>query len=62
MKNIKKGIQNLNTNKACQYSDILLKIIFKNSNIYAAILCKSINNSANPSLFPSCHENAITLI
>ena len=58
MKNIKKGIQNLNTNKACQYSDI----IFKNSDIYAAILCKSISNSANPSLFPSRHEYTITLI
>ena len=55
---IEKEIQNLNVNKACQYSDIPTKIIKENSDVYADFLCKSINNSIKASLFPSRLKNA----
>ena len=51
---IEKEIKKLNTKKASQNVDILIKIIKENSDIYADILCKNINNSIKSSLFCSC--------
>ena len=58
MKDIEKN-QNLNTKKACQYSDIPTKIVEEKSDMYADCLCKSMNSSIKASLFSSCLKNAV---
>ena len=51
---IEKEIFHLETKKASQISDIPTKITKENVDVFADILCTSINNSIKSSLFPSC--------
>ena len=51
---IQKEIHNLNNDKASQHSDIPIKIIRSNSDIFSDFLYVSINSSIKSSLFPSC--------
>ena len=52
-KEIETEIRLLKLNKTSQYSDIPIKIIKKNSNIFSNFICESINNSIKSSIFPS---------
>ena len=51
---IQKEIHNLNSNKASQHSDIPIKIIKSNSDIFSDFLFVNINSSIKSSLFLSC--------
>ena len=55
---IKKEIQNLNTCKACQDTDIPTKILKENQDIFADFVFQNINNSIASSVFPEILKNA----
>ena len=57
-KEIETEIRLLKLNKASQYSGIPSKIIKENSDIFANIICESVNNSIKSSIFPSCLKHA----
>ena len=57
-KEIETEIRLLKLNKASQFSDIPIKIIKENSDIFSNFNCKSINNSIKSSIFPSCLKHA----
>ena len=50
---IAKEIWRLNKNKASQKSDILIKIIKENADIFAEFLCETVNNAIKSSNFPN---------
>ena len=56
--NIEKEILNLNVAKVSQDSDIPIKIIKKNSDIFSDILFKEFNKSLEICKFPSCLKMA----
>ena len=58
MASIEKEIHNLKINKASQNSDILIKNMKENDDIFAEFLWKSINSSIKSSTFPSCLKSA----
>ena len=58
IEDIKKDILKLNKNKASQHSDIPIKIIKENLDIFADFLCRNINSSFKSSSFPSCLKMA----
>ena len=58
IEDIKKGILKLGKNKASQHSDIPIKIIKENMDIFAGFLCTNINSSFKSSSFPSCLKMA----
>ena len=53
IEDIKKDILKLDKNKASQHSDIPIKIIKENLDIFANFLCTNINSSFKSSSFPS---------
>ena len=55
---IKKEIQNLDTKKACQDTDIPTKIINKNFDIFADFIFQNLNHGIAFSVFPSNIKNA----
>ena len=57
-KDIKKDMLKLHKNKASQHSDIPIKIIKENLDIFADFLCTNINSSFKSSSFPSCLKMA----
>ena len=58
IEDIKKDILKLNKNKASQHSDIPIKIIKENLDIFADFLCRNINSSFKSSSIPSCLKMA----
>ena len=50
---IKKEIKNLNTNKACQDTDIPTKIVQENSDIFAEFIFQNLNYGIEFSVFPA---------
>ena len=58
IEDIKKDILKLDKNKASQHSDIPIKIIKENLDIFANFLCVNINSSFKSSSFPSCLKMA----
>ena len=58
IEDIKKDILKLDKNKASQHSDIPIKIIKENLDIFADFLCTNINSSFKSSSFPSCLKMA----
>ena len=58
IEDIKKDILKLDKNKASQHSDIPIKIIKENLDIFAGFLCTNINRSFKSSSFPSCLKMA----
>ena len=58
IEDIKKGILKLDKNKASQHSDIPIKIIKENLDIFAGFLCTNINRSFKSSSFLSCLKMA----
>ena len=58
IEDIKKDILRLDKNKASQHSDIPIKIIKENLDIFADFLCTNINSSFKSSSFPSCLKMA----
>ena len=52
--NIERGIMRLNKNKASQKSDIPIRIIKDNVDIFADFLCETVNCTIKTSNFPSC--------
>ena len=58
IEDIKKDILRLDKNKAPQHSDIPIKIIKKNLDIFADFLCTNANSSFKSSSFPSCLKMA----
>ena len=58
IEDIKKYILKLDKNKASQHSDIPIKIIKENLDIFANFLCTNINSSFKSSSFPSCLKMA----
>ena len=55
---MKKDILKLDKNKASQHSDIPIKIIKEDLDIFADFLCTNINSSFKSSSFPSCLKMA----
>ena len=51
-------LRKLNPKKACQESDIPVKIIKENLDIVSNIVCNNLNNSLSTSNFPSYLKNA----
>ena len=51
---IERGITRLNKNKASQKSDIPIRIIKDNVDIFAGFLCETVNCTIKTSNFPSC--------
>ena len=51
---IERGIMRLNKNKASQKSDIPIRIIKDNVDIFADFLCETVNYTIKTSNFPSC--------
>ena len=58
IEDLKKDIPRLDKNKASQYSDILIKIIKENLDIFADFLCTNINSCFKSSSFTSCLKMA----
>ena len=58
IEDIKKDIHKLDKNKASQHSDITIKVIKENLDIFADFLCTKINSSFKSSSFPSCLKMA----
>ena len=58
IEDLKKDIPRLDKNKASQYSDILIKIIKENLDIFANFLRTNINSSFKSSSFTSCLKMA----
>ena len=58
IEDIKKDILKLDKNEASQHSDIPIKIIKENLDIFAGFLCTNINSSFKSSSFPSCLKMA----
>ena len=58
LSSIEKEIDNLKINKASQSSDIPIKIIEENVDIFADFFWKSINSSITSYTFPSCLKSA----
>ena len=58
IEDIKKDILKLDKNNASQHSDIPIKIIKENLDIFAGFLCTNINSSFKSSSFPSCLKMA----
>ena len=58
IENIKKDILKLDKNKASQHSDIPIKIIKEDLDIFADFLCTNINSSFKSSSFPTCLKMA----
>ena len=57
-KQIEKEILKLDVNKASQSSDIPIKVLKENSNIFSNFLCNSFNNSIKLSTFPEILKHA----
>ena len=57
-KQIEKEILKLDVNKASQNSDIPIKVLKENSDIFSNFLCKSFNNSIKLSTFPEILKHA----
>ena len=57
-KQIKKEILKLDVNKASQSSDIPIKVLKENSDIFSNFLCNSFNNSIKLSTFPEILKHA----
>ena len=55
---MKKDILKLDKNKASQHSDIPIRIIKEDLDIFADILCTDINSPFKSSSFPSCLKMA----
>ena len=58
IEDIKKDILKLDKNKASQHSDIPIKTIKENLDIFAGFLCTNINSSFKSSSLPSCLKMA----
>ena len=58
IEDIKKDILKLDKKKASKRSDIPIKIIEENLNIFVDFLCTNINSSFKSSSFPSCLKMA----
>ena len=58
IEDIKKDIPKLDKNKASQFSDIPIKIIKENLDVFADFLYTNINSSFKSSSFPSCLKMA----
>ena len=56
-KQIEKEILKLDVNKASQSSDIPIKVLKENSNIFSNFLCNSFNNSIKLSTFPEVFKH-----
>ena len=54
-----KEFNNLKTNKATRSTDILVKLIKKNSDIFGDFVFRDYNNRVSYSVFPSSLKNAI---
>ena len=59
-KQIEKEILKLDVNKAPQSSDIPIKVLKENSDIFGNFLCNSFNNSIKLSTFPEILKHADT--
>ena len=59
-KKIEKEILKLDVNKAPQSSDIPIKVLKENSDIFGNFLCNSFNNSIKLSTFPEILKHADT--
>ena len=57
-KQIEKEILKLDVNKAPQSSDILIRVLKENSDIFSSFLCNSFNNSMKLSTFPEILKHA----
>ena len=57
---IMKELNNLDTNKAIQNTDIPKKLIKENSDIFANFIFENLNNCISHSIFPTSMKNAIT--
>ena len=57
-KQIKKEILRLDINKASQSSDIPIKVLKENTDIFGKFLCNSFNNSIKLSTFSQMFEHA----
>ena len=57
-KQIEKEILKLDVNKASQSSDIPIKVLKENSDIFSNFLCNSFNNSIKLSTFPEILKHA----
>ena len=56
---IMKELNNLDTNKAIQNTDIPTKLIKENSDIFANFIFENLNNCISHSIFPTSMKNAI---
>ena len=57
-KQIEKEILKLDVNKASQSSDIPIKVLKENNDIFSNFLCNSFNNSIKLSTFPEILKHA----
>ena len=54
-----KGLNNLDTNKAIQTTDIPTKLIIEKSDSFANFIFDNLNNCISYSIFPTSMKNAI---